>query len=143
MADGDRERAQRALVEAVVRNMGTQELFAIASGQLGANALLTAAATQRRDQTEEERGVSQVRVDIQYSRFFVVVERFFLIHCDIYFPLTIESRCRAGFSCPVLAAVVVSTLFTPTEQKCAPNFYGSWRKCAVGCTRENIKLCII
>lgn len=59
--EGERERAQRALVEAVVRNMGTQELFAIASGQLGANALLTAAAARRRDQSaEEERGVSQV-----------------------------------------------------------------------------------
>lgn len=63
--DVERER-QRALAEAVVRQMDTHELVAIASGRLGAGALLTAGRggqrVRERADPEESRGVSQVRL---------------------------------------------------------------------------------
>lgn len=59
--DMERER-QRAIAEAVVRQMNAHELVAIASGRLGRRSLLTGGlGGLRGGDAEEARGVSQVR----------------------------------------------------------------------------------
>lgn len=65
--DLESARSQRALAEAVVRNMDTRDLVAVASGRLGADALAAAAAERSRDrssrssESDEPRGINQVR----------------------------------------------------------------------------------
>lgn len=82
--DMERER-QRALAEAVVRQMDTHELVAIASGRLGAGSLLTsgrgATRVSERANPEESRGVSQVRLPPDLARSHVLKAFTYLALC--------------------------------------------------------------
>lgn len=67
-AEVEREQ-QRALAEAMVRNMGTQELVAIASGRVSAGLTGTSRGQQRsRAAVDEEQraGISEVKICMFY-----------------------------------------------------------------------------